>query len=254
MTGLDSAENSSPMKPAAGSQSHLAPHRRKAEIIDWNAVRRAFIERPERPTLGELAAEFGVNPNRLERACRDDGWATMRATFAEERLKQSDAAMALLNAAKREGAVTRAFTDAALEVCAQVHATVQDLSKKKMAEATRANTLNSCAFTLSNLANALARVGVVGLPKALKDSAGVDSGNGRWNPAMLQALNVTVQNIMGTPAQTPVAVDSSPSAEPVEATPPPPLDAAPAACSMTTVTEPAQAAGGDAGSDPASLV
>lgn len=240
------------MKLAAGSQSHLAPHRRKAEIIDWTAVRRAFIERPERPTLGELAAEFGVNPNRLERACRDDGWATMRATFAEDRLKQSDAAMALLNAAKREGAVTRAFTDAALEVCAQVHATVQDLSKKKMAEATRANTLNSCAFTLSNLANALARVGVVGLPKALKDSAGVDSGNGRWNPAMLQALNVTVQNIMGAP-QTPVPVDSSPSAVPAEA-PPPALDAVPEGCSMTTVTEPAQPAGGHADADPVSLV
>lgn len=241
------------MKPAAGSQSHLAPHRRKAEIIDWNAVRRAFIERPERPTLGELAAEFGVNPNRLERACRDDGWATMRATFAEERLKQSDAAMALLNAAKREGAVTRAFTDAALEVCAQVHTVVQDLSKKKMAEATRANTLNSCAFTLSNLANALARVGVVGLPKALKDSAGVDSGNGKWNPAMLQALNVTVQNIMGAP-QTPVPVDSGASAEPVEATPPPALDAVPEGRSMTTVTDQVQPAGGQGVADSASLV
>lgn len=267
------AENSPLMKPAAGSQSHLAPHRRKAEIVDWIAVRRAFIERPERPTLGELAAEFGVNPNRLERACRDDGWATMRATFAEERLKQSDAAMALLNAAKREGAVTRAFTDAALEVCSQVHTVVQDLSKKKVAEATRANTLNSCAFTLSNLANALARVGVVGLPKALKDSAGVDSGNGRWNPAMLQALNVTVQNIMATapataPAPPPDAISEAPAAAAGEEHPaalPEASGAAlevpaverelvPAGCSVTTVTEPAKAVGGHADSDSAALV
>lgn len=252
------------MKPAAGSQSHLAPHRRKAEIVDWIAVRRAFIERPERPTLGELAAEFGVNPNRLERACRDDGWATMRATFAEDRLKQSDAAMALLNAAKREGAVTRAFTDAALEVCSQVHTVVQDLSKKKVAEATRANTLNSCAFTLSNLANALARVGVVGLPKALKDSAGVDSGNGRWNPAMLQALNVTVQNIMSSapataPAPPPDAISEAPAALPEASgaaleVPAVERELVPAGCSVTTVTEPAKAVGGHANPDSSSLV
>ena len=69
------------------------------------------------------------------------------------------------------------------------------MGNKKLSETTRANTLNTCAFTLSNLANALARVGVVGLPKSLKESAGVDSGNGRWNPAMLASLNVTVQNL-----------------------------------------------------------
>ena len=232
----------------------VAGQRRRAASVDWVALRRAFVERPERPLYDELAKEFGVAPERITRAARDDGWSTMRAAFMEERLKQADAAMVLVNAAKREGAVTHAFTSAALEVCAQVHTVVQDLSKKKMAEATRANTLNSCAFTLSNLANALARVGVVGLPKALKDSAGVDSGNGRWNPAMLQALNVTVQNIMGTPAQTPVPVDSSPSAEPVEAMPQPALDAAPAACSVTTVTEPAEPRTPCPDSDPASLV
>lgn len=231
----------------------VAGQRRRAASVDWVALRRAFVERPERPLYDELAKEFGVSPERITRAARDDGWATMRATFAQERLKQADAAMALVNAAKAEGAVTHAFTSAALEVCAQVHSVVQDLSKKKMAEATRANTLNSCAFTLSNLANALARVGVVGLPKALKDSAGVDNGNGRWNPAMLQALNVTVQNIMQTPPPAAAAVDSSPSAEPAEATPPA-LDAVPEGRSMTTVTEPAVAAGGDAGIDPASLV
>lgn len=215
-------------------------------------MRRAFVERPERPLYDELAKEFGVAPERITRAARDDGWSTMRAAFMEERLKQADAAMVLVNAAKREGAVTHAFTSAALEVCAQVHTVVQDLSKKKMAEATRANTLNSCAFTLSNLANALARVGVVGLPKALKDSAGVDSGNGRWNPAMLQALNVTVQNIMGP--QRPVPPDSGASAEQVEAAPPPVLDAVPEGRSVSTVTEPAEPRTPCPDSDPASLV
>lgn len=196
----------------------------KAPSVDWVALRRAFVERPERPLVDDLAKEFGLSPERIYRASRDEGWPTMRAALADERLKQADAAMALVNAAKTEGAVTRAFTDAALEVVQQVNTVVQDLAKKKVAENTRANTLNTCAFTLSNLANALARVGVVGLPKALKEQAGVDSGNGRWNPAMLQALNVTVQTIVGQqPQQGPAAGPSGAIAAPAEAEQPLPL-------------------------------
>lgn len=200
----------------------------RIKSVDWVALRRAFVERPERPLVDDLAKEFGVSPERIYRASSDEGWATMRASLAQDRLKEADAAMALVNAARTEGAVTRAFTDAALEVVQQVNTVVHDLAKKKVAENTRANTLNTCAFTLSNLANALARVGVVGLPKALKEQAGVDSGNGRWNPAMLQALNVTVQTIVGQqPQQVPAAGPSGAIAAPAEAEQPLPL-AAPA--------------------------
>ena len=77
---------------------------------------------------------------------------------------------------------------------------------------TRANTLNTVSFAMGNVARALKEVGVVGIPKALKESAGVDSGNGRWNPQMLQALNVTVQNIVSTQdaSQTPSKPVSGP--------------------------------------------
>ena len=236
-------------------KSIKAPPPRRLQSVDWVALRRAFIERPERPLIDDLSKEFGLSADRINRASRDEGWPTLRAAFAQERLKEADAAMAIVNAAKAESAVTRAFTDAALEVCQQVHTVVQDLQRRKVAENTRANTLNTCAFTLSNLANALARVGVVGLPKALKESAGVDNGNGRWNPAMLQALNVTVQNIVGgTAPQAPVAGDSSPSVAEVEAMPAPALAAPAHGHSVTTVTEPAVAVGGRADPDPASLV
>jgi hypothetical protein len=63
---------------------------------------------------------------------------------------------------------------------------------------------------LSNLANALARVGVVGLPKSLKESAGVDSGNGKWNGALLASLNVTVQNLLA-PAPQVVTAEAPPA-------------------------------------------
>jgi hypothetical protein len=180
------------------------------QSVDWIALRRAFIERPERPMLEELGTEFGVSRERINRACSDEGWATLRAAHLGERLKVADAGVALLQAAKADSAVTHAFTDVALEVVREVHGVVSRLGNKKLAENTRANTLNTCAFTLSNLANALARVGVVGLPKSLKESAGVDSGNGRWNPAMLASLNVTVQNLMA-PAPAVVVTEAQPA-------------------------------------------
>jgi len=179
--------------------------------------------------MADLSAEFGVSVDRINRSSHDEGWATLRASHLGERLKVADAGVAILAAAKADTAVTRAFTDTAIEVIREVHGVVTRLAGKKVAETTRANTLNTCAFTLSNLANALARVGVVGLPKSLKESAGVDSGNGRWNPQMLAALNVTVQNIVGqgshvlataAPAQ-PIAATSGPFAASVEVEVPP---------------------------------
>lgn len=191
--------------------------RARVQSVDWVALRRAFIERPERPLVADLSTEFGVSVERIQRAAQDEGWSTLRAAHLGERLKQADAALAVLNAAKADGAVTSAITNAALEVIREVNAVVADVSKRKQAENTRANTLNTCGFVLSNLANALARVGVVGLPKALKESAGVDNGNGRWNPQMLQALNVTVQNIVAAapaaaPAPPPDAIPEAPAA------------------------------------------
>ena len=69
----------------------------KAPSVDWVALRRAFVERPERPLVDDLAKEFGLSPERIYRASRDEGWPTMRAALADERLKQADAAMALVN-------------------------------------------------------------------------------------------------------------------------------------------------------------
>ena len=207
----------------------LQRSRKRLASVDWLALRRAFVERPERPLMADLSAEFGVSVDRINRSSHDEGWATLRASHLGERLKVADAGVAILAAAKADTAVTRAFTDTAIEVIREVHGVVTRLGSKKIAETTRANTLNTCAFTMSNLANALARVGVVGLPKSLKESAGVDSGNGRWNPQMLAALNVTVQTIVGqgshvlattAPAQ-PIAATVGPSAGSVEVEMPP---------------------------------
>jgi len=188
--------------------------------FDWVPLRTAFITRPERATYAELAAEFRVPEDRIKRASSDEGWAALRAAHLEEQLKQGDAAVALLRAARMDHAVMGSFTNLALETVRKLQEIVDQVESKKSVN-TRANTLNTVSFAMGNVARALKEVGVVGIPKALKESAGVDSGNGRWNPQMLQALNVTVQNIVSSQdaSKTPSKAVSGPleGAEGVEA-------------------------------------
>ena len=188
----------------------IAPSRRRVASVDWLAARKAFIERAERPTVTELAAEFGCTVERMNRANADEGWATLRAAHLEKQLRSGDAAVALMRAAQADSAVTHAVSNLALEVIQQLHEVVAKAATVSKAENTKANTLNTVTFALRNLTGALKEVGIVGVPKSLKESAGVDSGNGRWNPAMLASLNVTVQNLMA-PAPAVVVTEAQPA-------------------------------------------
>jgi hypothetical protein len=202
----------------------------RSSSVNWAAAREAFIARPERPKLADLAAEFGTDPVRLGRVCSDEGWPALRAARLDAALRSSDAVKALLDAARTESTVQRAVSNLALEIVQQLHEVTADAGKATgKAENTRANTLNTVTFALRNLTGALKEVGLVGLPRGLKQ-AGMADDQGRWNPAMLQALNVTVQNIVGQqpqqPQQGPAAGASGAIGAPVEAAAPLPLAAA----------------------------
>lgn len=206
----------------------LKGNRGRVASVDWVALRRAFIERPERPLVDELATEFGVSTPRLNRAMQDEGWAALRAARLDSALRSSDAAKALLDAARTEGTVQRAVSNLALEVITQLHDVTQAAARATgKAENTRANTLNTVTFALRNLTGALKEVGLVGLPRALKSAPGMSDEQGRWNPQMLAALNVTVQNIVGTaPAvasPAPAEADSRASDDADDPAPPPAL-------------------------------
>jgi hypothetical protein len=196
-----------------------------ARAFDWVSVRRDFIEADERPTWGELAAKYKCAEDRLRRAAQEEGWATLRVAHLENQLKNGDAAMALLRAAKMDTAVVSAVTNVSLNVIQKLEEIIAQLESKKSVN-TRANTLNTVTFALGNVTKALKEVGVVGIPKALKQ-AGMEGSNGQWSASMVSALNVTVQNIVGQQPQ-PVAR-------------PAPLAAIPAPSDGLTMPEPAEA-------------
>ena len=228
------------MPAAMGSQRNLGQRARVASA-DWPAIRRAFIERPERPLLSDLSVEFGVSEARISRACSDEGWPALRAARLDDALRSSDAVKALLDAARTETTVQRAVSNLALEIVQQLQEVTAEAGKAKgKAENTRANTLNTVTFALRNLTGALKEVGLVGLPKALKAGGGMADDQGRWNPQMLQALNVTVQTIVGQqPQQGPAAGPSGAIAAPAEAEQPLPLAAPAPAVELEPVKAPA---------------
>lgn len=206
---------------------HTGGARARVQSADWPALRAAFIDRPERPTVEDLSTEFGVSAPRIQRAMRDEGWPALRAARLDSALRSSDAVKALLDAARTEGTVQRAMSNLALEVIGQLHEVSTSAKAVGKAENTRANTLNTVTFAMRNLAGALKDVGLVGLPRALKAQAGMADEQGRWNPAMLQSLNVTVQNIVGTGSPVASGVPSGPISEAIDAegvsAPPPAL-------------------------------
>ena len=184
----------------SNAKRHLGA-RARVKSGDWAAIRDAFIDRPERPLYDDLATEFGVSAVRIARASADEGWPALRAARLDQALRSSDAMKALLDAAAGEGALQRSVTNVAMEVLAQLQSVAQEAGKATgKAENTRANTLNTVSFALRNLTGALKDAGIVGLPRMLKSAAGVSDEQGRWNPAMLQSLNVTVQNLVSTAA------------------------------------------------------
>lgn len=203
------------------------------------AVREAFINRPERPSLEDLSVEFGVSVGRLNRAMQDEGWSALRAARLDAALRSSDAVKALLDAAANEGTLQRTVTNVALEVLGQLQLVAQEAGKASgKAENTRANTLNTVAFALRNLTGALKDAGIVGLPRALKGQTGMADEQGRWNAAMLQSLNVTVQTIVGQTAPQPPSVAIPDGSEAAAGAEPPPALAEPAGAALDVPPEP----------------
>lgn len=205
------------MPTSAPVVKEYAGNRARRKSVDWAALRDAFINRPERPTFIELATEYGIDENRLRKASSDEGWPALRAARLDAALRSSDAVTSLLDAARTEGTVQRAVSNIALELIAQLHEVMQAAAKAPKAENTRANTLNTVSFALRNLTGALKEVGIVGLPRALKNAPGMADEQGRWNPQMLAALNVTVQTIVGGAAATAPQGDGKAVPEPSEA-------------------------------------
>lgn len=159
---------------------------------DWAKAREIFVGRAQRPTYDELAVEIGCAPGSLARISSEEGWPALRAQHMERQLVAADASSVLLDAVRADRTILTGVTSLAIVTLAALHRCVESVKDEK-APQTKAQALNTCSFALKNIADALRAAGIVGISRTL-DAAGKDGSN-RWNPEMLQQINVTVQNL-----------------------------------------------------------
>ena len=177
---------------------------RVQRVRDWEPVRKAFLEAPERPSLQELADQFGIPAGSVNKACFDEGWMVLRARRLELIAKESDALGRLVKAVQGENAILDRVRTVSLLLLESMAKDLEDLTAepeinpttgkaaKTLAASTVVNLHQTVSFTLKNLCDALRSVGLVGLKRMLDDGPGGQGSPGDWKGA-IRDLNVMLK-------------------------------------------------------------
>jgi len=130
----------------------------------------------------------------------------------EEKLKEAGAGEVILRAMKTSSLITSAGENAILTAL-QVVVRLYNALNFERAVSSNANVASTLSFAIANLSKSAKDLGLVGFPKELADAG--KSGNGHWNPQMLQSINVTIGKLKGeeTPAVN-VSIPANPDSTP----------------------------------------
>jgi hypothetical protein len=183
------------------------PTRTNADI---EGLRRSFIEREERATYEELSKEFNVPLGTIKGYAADESWITLRLHHQEAQAQKSDALSIVLRATKVDQRVISAFTDVVVASLQKITRTVQDVDDTR-APSTRAQTLNTCSFAAKNLGDLCKAVGIVGVAAKLDREGRED--NGKWNPQVLNQINVVVEDLKSKAQRAETPKPTEPSVE-----------------------------------------
>ena len=158
-------------------------------VIDWEPIRKAFVERPKRLTYAELSVEFSIGESSIKTCAADEGWAMMRARRLELEMQRADAAQIIVEAAASDRAAIERFRTLAIRMVNDTLADVESIAGEFTA-AKRLNLRQTASFTILNLAQALKNVGLTGVPKELRDGLGGSGASGEaWKAAVLVQVN-----------------------------------------------------------------
>lgn len=183
---------------------------------DWAAIRDAYMQRTPVPTYTELSEEYGVSCAVVARVANDQQWAICRKRAQDAALQAVNAGSVIMEAISADKETVEQLRRSAISTLIAVEQAGQHLLTLMSNPVNLRKGLdmaNTASFALSNIANALKTVGVVGIPKALSDAGKMD--NGRWDKGLLQQINVTVQSlqqpVVSTTAQRSETTDTEPA-------------------------------------------
>ncbi len=173
---------------------------------DKSKLRLIFVERAERPTYDELAAEYGVPVNTIKNWAADEGWQRLRIANQEKLAEKSDALAILLRATSIDQRLVEGFSNDIFLAQEKIARCLDDIDDKK-ATSSRASTINTLTFALKNLAETARACGIVGVPKGLARDGKED--NGRFNPQTLIQINGVVESLKTKYADQQVAAHAA---------------------------------------------
>lgn len=163
-------------------------------------ARALFVESGSRLTYKEVGERYSVPLGTICNAAADESWPAMRSAHLEAKLRECDAKSAILTAVQSDRALMTKFTSVALAGLDKIATAIESVQEDRAAQ-TQAQALNTLSFAYVNFARGLHEVGILGISKTL--NADGKEANGRWNPEMLQQINVTVQNLTAQQAAEP---------------------------------------------------
>lgn len=185
---------------------------RVQSVRDWDPIRKAFVHEVELPNFGELSDRFAVPVKAIQKRSAIEGWAILRARYAESQLALSGAVGSLIQASKGESLLIEKFRSVVVQALNQISEEFEGLAEleKPSTRSRRIELAQKLSFSIKNLADTIKSLGITGLPKGLRDIAdkvGDDpDGYAKGLSAALTQLNLSVTVNSGDQSQKPVAI------------------------------------------------
>lgn len=185
--------------------------------IDWQPIRDAFVRESPRPSFTELAARFATAVSTVANCAREENWPEIRAGYFEQKLKEAGASELILKAIQGEGAILQQARNLVVQFITTGEVLLEAIQADDVGKtSTRVSTFNNLGFAFANIGRFIECVGLIGMPKDLRNSKRNSDGNDAgqpWEPGMLQQINVTVNGIQAEAAKL---AKAEKAADPVE--------------------------------------
>ncbi len=173
-----------------------APLSKDKNVVDWPAMRSAFIESDEKPTYAELSESFRVPLSTVCSTAADEGWVLQRSRYLEKVALACGATEAIIDLAKGNREVASTFINFALVGVKRLTKVVESIEEGTKARA-ESDIIQNCAFAAANFAKSLKELGITVIPKELADGLGSGSGSRDFLKSALQQINVSVNVAQG---------------------------------------------------------
>ena len=181
----------------------------------WDIVRDAYLNRAPCPSYKELSEEFGIPHSSVSMMAREENWPQLRLDIQNKALAALGAGEIIAKAITAENQITDTAKQVVIKLLGKLELIIENSPTDEKNRKKSADILNTCSFAIQNCSNSMKALGIVGLPKELKDAG--KSGNNQWDKQLLQQINVTVQGLTASETQRKVdIVETAPKVENVQ--------------------------------------